>query len=171
MIVGLVDSDEDVRVIVGLVDSDDRIKIKPKQMEVVREVRRRSTSSRHLGTRPSKRLDVEKEIFETLKSADALFELADRSGDGFLSREECKHYMKRHTDRSSEIIEDVFYMLDRDGDGKLSKEEVRYAFLKKRRDITGCQSIVDEHTIMATVNDADLLFDKANVSGDGVLSK
>jgi Ca2+-binding EF-hand superfamily protein len=61
-------------------------------------------------------------------------------------------------------------MLDRDGDGKLSKEEVRYAFLKKRRDITCCQSIVDEHTIMATVNDVDL-FDKANVSGDGVLSK
>ena len=70
-------------------------------------------------------------------SADAMFDLADTSGDGLLSREEFMYYMQSHTDHTKAMIRDAFYMIDVDGNGDITRDEVRNAFLKKRRDLKG----------------------------------
>ena len=70
-------------------------------------------------------------------SADAMFDLADTSGDGLLSREEFMYYMQSNTDHTKAMIRDAFYMIDVDGNGDITRDEVRNAFLKKRRDLKG----------------------------------
>lgn len=66
-------------------------------------------------------------------------------------------------------------MIDRDGDGEVSRDEVRSGFLKKRRELAeksgkgGNFELDDE--LLACSKDADILFDKADVNGDGELSK
>ena len=166
---------KDDRLIVGLNNSNKMVKIKPAQMQMLQLARRHYRSSRRSSSRRASRSashdDAAQELLDLLKTADALFELADQSGDGYVSQKEFELYMQRHTNHSPELIRDVFYMMDRDGDGEVSKEEVRYAFLKKRREVMGSQSVVGDDVLLSALRDADLLFDKADVSGDGALSK
>jgi Ca2+-binding EF-hand superfamily protein len=166
---------KDDRLIVGLNNSNEMVKIKPAHMEMLQPARRHYRSSRRSSSRraswSASHDDAAQELLDLLKTADALFELADQSGDGYVSQKEFELYMQRHTNHSPELIRDVFYMMDRDGDGEVSKEEVRYAFLKKRREVMGSQSVVGDDVLLSALRDADLLFDKADVSGDGALSK
>lgn len=179
------------RVMVALLGDGGVVKVKPKQIEPLDNRRRRSSNghSRHRsmhrrGSRSnSGRLsngansnDMGQELVETLKSADALFELADTDGNGYLTFEEFEYYMKRHTSHSTEMIQDVFAMIDKDGDGEVSKEEVRANFFRRRREMvekTGknADGMVDDTLLIQAAQDADKLFDKADVSGDGELSK
>ena len=183
------------RVMVALLDGDGGVvKVKPKQIEPIedRPSRRRSNGhSRHRSssrrgsmaksrsnsgrTSGSGQNDMAQELVDTLKSADAMFELADRDGNGWLTFDEFEYYMRRHTSHSPEMIQDVFSMIDKDGDGEVSKEEVRANFFKRRRELaekTGgnVDAMVDDDVLMRAATDADKLFDKADVSGDGELS-
>lgn len=179
------------RVMVALSGKDGGVvKVKPKQIELLESRRRGSNGhSRHrsMNRRSSMRgsasarsngggsNDMGQELVETLKSADTMFELADTDGNGYLSFEEFEYYMKRHTNHSIEMIQDVFAMIDKDGDGEVSKEEVRANFLRRRREMmekTGgkVEGMVDDSMLLHAAQDADKLFDKADVSGDGELS-
>ena len=182
------------RVMVALLDGDGGIvKVKPKQIEPIedRPSRRRSNGrSRHRsssrrgsmaksrsdsGRTSSSGNDMAQELVDTLKSADAMFDLADRDGNGWLTFDEFEYYMRRHTNHSPEMIQDVFSMIDRDGDGEVSKEEVRANFFKRRRELvqkTGgnIEGMVDDDVLMKAATDADKLFEKADVSGDGELT-
>jgi Ca2+-binding EF-hand superfamily protein len=173
------------RVMVVL-DDGEIIKIKPKQMEVVEHKRRRSStgrSRRHSVSRSnsdrsnarSSGNDIEQELLDTLKSADSMFDLADTDGNGFLSFEEFSYYMERHTSHSTQMIQDVFAMIDKDGDGEVSKEEVRANFFRRRREMLeknggSAEGMVSDEKLLYAAQDADKLFDKADVSGDGELS-
>ena len=173
------------RVMVVL-DDGEIIKIKPKQMEVVEHKRRRSStgrSRRHSVSRSnsdrsnarSSGNDIEQELLDTLKSADSMFDLADTDGNGFLSFEEFSYYMERHTSHSTQMIQDVFAMIDKDGDGEVSKEEVRANFFRRRREMLeknggSAEGLVSDEKLLYAAQDADKLFDKADVSGDGELS-
>ena len=179
------------RVMVALLDGEGGVvKVKPKQMELIEERGvRRISSRRHLNRQSSSRRnmhrsrssrsvgenDMGQELVETLKSADSMFDLADRDGDGWLTIDEFEYYMKRHTSHSTEMIHDVFRMIDRDGDGQVSKEEVRGEFLRKRRENAqknggSVNSMVADDMLLRAAKDADELFDKADVSGDGEIS-
>lgn len=105
-----------------------------------------------------------------------MFDLADTSGDGLLSREEFLFYMKEHTNHTKKMIRDAFDMIDVDGNGDISRDEVRNAFLSKRRNMQGggsqsgtVKSLEDE--MLAVSRDADALFDKADVDKNGTLTK
>jgi Ca2+-binding EF-hand superfamily protein len=183
------------RVMVALSGDGGVVKVKPKQIELLDDRKRRRSSAnghRHSGRRSMSRRssmkrsnsgrsggssgkDVQEQLVETLKSADAMFELADTDGSGFLSFEEFEYYMKRHTSHSIEMIQDVFAMIDKDGDGEVSKEEVRANFFRRRRELmekTGGsdEAMVDDVALMRAAKDADTMFDKADVSGDGEIS-
>ena len=111
----------------------------------------------------------------TIHSADAMFDLADTSGDGVISQEEFVFYMKKHTNHDKKMIRDAFYMIDVDGNGDITRDEVRNAFLKKRRELRG-GSLSDskrgfEDEMLAVSRDADELFDKADVDRNGALTK
>lgn len=99
------------------------VKVKPKQIEVIAGPSRRASGNnrssmkgfrsstksnmrRGYSSRSSLGGDAATELVETLKSADAMFDLADTSGDGYVSKEEFEYYMKRHTNHSDEMIED-----------------------------------------------------------------
>mmetsp|Transcript_29169 Transcript_29169/g.70374 ORF Transcript_29169/g.70374 Transcript_29169/m.70374 type:complete len:544 (+) Transcript_29169:258-1889(+) len=116
------------------------------------------------------------EVLETLRSADAMFELADTSGDGVVSQEEFEHYMKKHTDHDINMIRECFYMIDLDHNGDITRDEVRGAFLKKRRDLKGGGDDVSvskknfEEDLLKVSKDADALFDKADVDNSGTLT-
>ena len=115
------------------------------------------------------------ELMETLKSADAMFDIADTDGDGLLSAEEFEYYMKRHTDHDTQMIRECFMMIDKDGNGDVTRDEVREAFLQKRRDLKG-ETHTDEKkekedSLLSAARDADALFDKADVDGSGQISK
>ena len=115
------------------------------------------------------------ELLETLKSADAMFDIADTDGDGLLSAEEFEYYMKRHTDHDTQMIRECFMMIDKDGNGDVTRDEVREAFLQKRRDLKG-ETHTDEKkekedSLLSAARDADALFDKADVDGSGQISK
>ena len=115
------------------------------------------------------------ELMEALKSADAMFDIADTDGDGLLSAEEFEYYMKRHTDHDTQMIRECFMMIDKDGNGDVTRDEVREAFLQKRRDLKG-ETHTDEKkekedSLLSAARDADALFDKADVDGSGQISK
>lgn len=119
--------------------------------------------------------NVSVEVMETLRSADAMFELADTSGDGMISQEEFEYYMKKHTNHDTKMIRECFFMIDIDHNGDITRDEVRGAFLKKRRDLKGGGNVSEskknfEDELLAVSRDADLLFDKADIDGNGTLS-
>jgi Ca2+-binding EF-hand superfamily protein len=179
------------RVMVALLDKEGGIvKVKPKQMELVDDRRRRSSNgnSRHHSRRNSMMKSrsnsgrssvsgnaIEQELLDTLKSADAMFDLADTDGNGYLTFEEFEYYMKRHTSHSTEMIQDVFAMIDKDGDGEVTKEEVRANFFRRRREMVeknggSVEGMVADDVLLHAAQDADKMFDKADTSGDGELS-
>eukprot|EP00571_Detonula_confervacea_P001777 CAMPEP_0172315280 /NCGR_PEP_ID=MMETSP1058-20130122/24739_1 /TAXON_ID=83371 /ORGANISM="Detonula confervacea, Strain CCMP 353" /LENGTH=518 /DNA_ID=CAMNT_0013029335 /DNA_START=85 /DNA_END=1638 /DNA_ORIENTATION=+ len=119
--------------------------------------------------------NVSTEIMETLRSADAMFELADTSGDGVISQEEFEFYMKKHTDHDKAMIRECFLMIDVDQNGDITRDEVRGAFVEKRRKLKGGDHSVSkknlEDELLLAAKDADLLFDRADFDGSGTLSK
>ena len=129
------------------------------------------TDSRHSGS------DDPNELMDTLKSADAMFDIADTDGDGILTAEEFEYYMKRHTNHDTQMIRECFMMIDADGNGDVTRDEVREAFLKKRRDLKGDSYVhtdekkEEEDELLTAARDADALFDKADVDGSGQISK
>eukprot|EP00581_Thalassiosira_minuscula_P012352 CAMPEP_0183721112 /NCGR_PEP_ID=MMETSP0737-20130205/13512_1 /TAXON_ID=385413 /ORGANISM="Thalassiosira miniscula, Strain CCMP1093" /LENGTH=526 /DNA_ID=CAMNT_0025951083 /DNA_START=365 /DNA_END=1942 /DNA_ORIENTATION=- len=114
------------------------------------------------------------EVMETLRSADAMFDLADTSGDGLISQEEFEFYMTKHTNHDSKMIRECFFMIDVDGNGDITRDEVRNAFLKKRRELKGGeaseQSKNFEDELLKVSRDADALFDQADYDKSGTLS-
>mmetsp|Transcript_27617 Transcript_27617/g.57114 ORF Transcript_27617/g.57114 Transcript_27617/m.57114 type:complete len:496 (-) Transcript_27617:155-1642(-) len=173
------------RVMISLLDtpSPSVVKVKPKQMEVFTDGPRRRMASRsrsngygnsmRRGLSRDLRDDASHELVQLLKSADEMFEMADTSGDGVISKQEFDYYMKRNTKHSKEMIHDAFRMIDRDGDGEITMEEVRKAFLQKRREVNGKSGLGggEEDELLMCSRDADALFERADTSGDGYLSK
>lgn len=177
------------RVMVALLGDGGIVKVKPKQIETLKRhkhshrhssshdlLRKHSHSHSHSqGSSSRSKNDMGQELVDTLASADSMFELADTNGDGYLTFDEFEYYMRRHTKRSIEMIQDVFAMIDKDGDGEVTKEEVRANFLKRRRELAEKQggkveSKVSESEILHTAEDADKMFDKADVSGNGEIT-
>lgn len=120
--------------------------------------------------------NVSQEVMETLRSADAMFDLADTSGDGLISQEEFEYYMKKHTNHDNKMIRECFFMIDKDGNGDITRDEVRAAFLKKRRELKGGGDDTSskknfEEEMLEVSRDADRLFERADADGNGVLSK
>ncbi|EJK66508.1 hypothetical protein THAOC_12571 [Thalassiosira oceanica] len=121
--------------------------------------------------------DSHGELMDTLKSADAMFDVADTDGDGILTAEEFEYYMKRHTNHDTQMIREAFMMIDADGNGDVTRDEVREAFLKKRRDLKGDSYVHTdeqkdkENSLLEAARDADALFSKADVDGSGQISK
>lgn len=115
------------------------------------------------------------DIMETLRSADAMFELADTSGDGAISQEEFEFYMKKHTNHDQAMIRECFLSIDVDRNGDITRDEVRSAFIGKRRKLKGDDYPVSkkdlEDELLQTARDADKLFDEADFDGGGTLSK
>ncbi|KAL7545700.1 hypothetical protein ACHAWF_009052, partial [Thalassiosira exigua] len=118
--------------------------------------------------------NVSHEIMDTLRSADAMFELADTSGDGMISQDEFQYYMEKHTNHDEDMIREAFFMIDVDSNGDITRDEVRNAFLKKRRQMKGDTLTESKHnledTMLAVSRDADALFDRADYDGSGTLS-
>ena len=179
------------RVMVALNDDGGVVKVKPKQVEPLDHSRRsrghnrsrhHSSSRRSLHRSTSHRSNsgssknlMGQELVATLESADSMFDLADTDGNGYLSFDEFEYYMRRHTKHSIEMIQDVFAMIDKDGDGEVTREEVRANFLKRRRELTEKQggqveTMVPDGELLRVAEDADKMFDKADVSGDGELT-
>jgi len=119
--------------------------------------------------------DSQVEIMDTLRSADAMFELADTSGDGVISQDEFEFYMKKHTHHDDAMIRECFFTIDVDRNGNVTRDEVRSAFIEKRREAKGGDYSVSkknlEDDLLAAARDADELFDKADFNGSGTLSK
>ncbi|KAL7536061.1 hypothetical protein ACHAXR_006889 [Thalassiosira sp. AJA248-18] len=118
--------------------------------------------------------NISQEVMETLRSADAMFDLADTSGDGVISEQEFEYYMKKHTNHDIEMIRECFYMIDVDHNGDITRDEVRNAFLKKRNEVKG-GSMTEENKkfqdeLLQVSRDADALFEKADVDGNGFLT-
>ena len=175
------------RVMVALLADGGIVKVKPKQIETLKghyKHSRHSSSSRELTRKHSHsqgsssrsfKNDMGQELVNTLASADSMFELADTNGDGYLTFDEFEYYMRRHTNHSIEMIQDVFAMIDKDGDGEITKEEVRANFLKRRRELAEklghkVESAVSESELLQAAKDADAMFDKADVSGNGEIT-
>eukprot|EP00956_Cyclotella_meneghiniana_P016496 scaffold26061_cov23-Cyclotella_meneghiniana.AAC.1 len=175
------------RVMVALLADGGIVKVKPKQIETLKghyKHSRHSSSSRELTRKHSRsqgsssrtfKNDMGQELVDTLASADSMFELADTNGDGYLTFDEFEYYMRRHTNHSIEMIQDVFAMIDKDGDGEITKEEVRANFLKRRRELAEklghkVESAVSESELLQAAKDADSMFDKADVSGNGEIT-
>eukprot|EP00956_Cyclotella_meneghiniana_P010519 scaffold14629_cov72-Cyclotella_meneghiniana.AAC.5 len=179
---------------VALNDDGGVVKVKPKQIEPLDHHRRSSRGRHHRSSRglhsssrrslnhsshrsqsgSSKNL-MGQEVVATLESADSMFDLADTDGNGYLSFDEFEYYMRRHTKHSIEMIQDVFAMIDKDGDGEVTREEVRANFLKRRRELIEKQggqveAMVPDGELLRVAEDADKMFDKADVSGDGELT-
>eukprot|EP00584_Thalassiosira_punctigera_P017993 CAMPEP_0172569920 /NCGR_PEP_ID=MMETSP1067-20121228/125524_1 /TAXON_ID=265564 ORGANISM="Thalassiosira punctigera, Strain Tpunct2005C2" /NCGR_SAMPLE_ID=MMETSP1067 /ASSEMBLY_ACC=CAM_ASM_000444 /LENGTH=573 /DNA_ID=CAMNT_0013361873 /DNA_START=38 /DNA_END=1756 /DNA_ORIENTATION=- len=114
------------------------------------------------------------EIMETLRSADAMFDAADASGDGFVSQEEFEGYMMEHTNHDMGMIHDCYHMIDVDHNGTITREEVRQAYLRQRRGKKGCEVSQDaiplEDELLAVSRDADAMFKQADFDGDGQIS-
>ena len=182
------------------------VKLKPKQIEEVEDgggggdggrgpprrdrrssIQQMNNNSNHsMGKRPKSsgrsmmednNGEMDTELMDTLKSADAMFDIADTDGDGLLSAEEFEYYMKRHTNHDTQMIRECFMMIDADGNGDVTRDEVREAFLKKRRDLKGDtyehtdDKKKQEDSLLTAARDADALFDKADVDGSGQISK
>lgn len=135
---------------------------------------RRAGSNADFRDNASQASQMSQEVMETLRSADAMFDLADTSGDGMISQEEFEYYMEKHTNHDSDMIRECFYMIDVDGNGDISRDEVRNAFLKKRREVKGGSVTSEkkkfEEELTAVSRDADMLFDRADVDRNGTLS-
>ena len=191
------------RVMVSLDDggpgSSSLIKVKPKQIELAQSAKmmrrsmngssqrnlNRSTQS-NMSRQMSGRSDMfednasgaEEEIMETLHSADAMFDLADTSGDGLISQKEFEQYMMEHTDHDMDTIRECFYLIDVDGNGDVNRDEVRNAFLKKRRELRQGEMSESkrnlatslEDQILAASKDADEFFDKVDRDGSGTVT-
>ena len=116
------------------------------------------------------------EVMETLRSADAMFDLADTSGDGLISQDEFEYYMKKHTNHDINMIRECFFMIDVDGNGDITRDEVRNEFLTKRRQVKGgggggsVKAGDFEKELLQVSRDADALFDRADADGSGSLS-
>lgn len=171
------------------------VKVKPKQIELVQTLssslgpRSRSRGSRRIqgsrskisGNTHSSSDDGVEDLVGVLKAADEMFEIADTSGDGFISREEFEYYMMKKGGHTRETIREAFRTIDRDNDGEITTDEVRKAFLRKKREMMrrsgsgrsgrSNQSDSFEEELLQCSRDADALFRKADTSGDGYLSK
>lgn len=115
------------------------------------------------------------EVMETLRSADAMFDVADTSKDGTISRDEFEYYMKKNTDHDLKTIRECFDTIDIDNNGDITRDEVRMAFLKKKKEVKGGGSVSSkrkevESNLLAVSKDADELFQRADVDGSGELS-
>lgn len=139
----------------------------------------REVSDSHLshGSRSNQGSVVSKgrEMMDTLRSADAMFDLADTSGDGVIDFDEFEYYMKKHTNHNPQMIRDAFFLIDVDGNGDVTRDEVRNAFLKKRREMKGEGGETEsakrmESDLLEVSRDADRLFEKADVDGGGTIS-
>ncbi|EED91900.1 predicted protein [Thalassiosira pseudonana CCMP1335] len=123
------------------------VKVKPKQMTLLQEAlprSRRRFSSRNLRasmqTEASEVMDnkqdsqgsLDDQLLACSRDADMLFDKADVSGDGEISKREFEIYMKRHTKHPDSTIRDLFYMLDIDHDGYITRDEVRRVFLRQK---------------------------------------
>eukprot|EP00580_Thalassiosira_gravida_P015655 CAMPEP_0201665448 /NCGR_PEP_ID=MMETSP0494-20130426/6592_1 /ASSEMBLY_ACC=CAM_ASM_000839 /TAXON_ID=420259 /ORGANISM="Thalassiosira gravida, Strain GMp14c1" /LENGTH=530 /DNA_ID=CAMNT_0048144405 /DNA_START=141 /DNA_END=1730 /DNA_ORIENTATION=+ len=131
-------------------------------------------SSNSVRDNASQSSQASKEIMETLRSADSMFDLADTSGDGVINQEEFEFYMEKHTSHDRKMIRECFHVIDVDQNGDITRDEVRNAFLKKRRDLRG-GDISDkaksyEEELLEVSRDADALFDKADFDKNGALS-
>mmetsp|Transcript_27170 Transcript_27170/g.49050 ORF Transcript_27170/g.49050 Transcript_27170/m.49050 type:complete len:527 (-) Transcript_27170:162-1742(-) len=117
--------------------------------------------------------NMPQEVMETLRSADAMFELADTSGDGTINQDEFEFYMKKHTNHDNKMIRECFFMIDADNNGNITRDEVRNAFLTKRREAKGGGDLDNnkklEEELLEVSRDADALFEKADYDGSGEL--
>ena len=69
-------------------------------------------------------------MIDVSRDADALFDKADYDGNGTLSTREFELYLKRHTNHSDAVINQLIDTLDEDHDGVITREEVHMAFKK-----------------------------------------
>ena len=111
------------------------------------------------------------EMMDLLKSADAMFDLADTSGDGLLTFDEFEFYMRKHTDHDIDEIIHCFDSIDVDGNGNITRDEVRTVFLKKKKELDGGTLGQEEKDMLKVSADADKLFHEADVDGSGTLTK
>ena len=77
---------------------------------------------------------LEDELLKCSRDADLLFDRADISGEGEISKREFELYMKRNTKHSDIAIAQLFNMMDVDHDGFITRDEVRRVFLKQKKD-------------------------------------
>jgi len=185
------------RVMVLMEESKKVVKVKPKQVEALEQAppppgksSRNRNGSRNdknglqtlaIGGRGGKSssnrsVSTAEGVMETLRSADALFDHADKSGDGVVSQEEFVHYMKRNTDHDVATIRECYLEIDTDNNGDITRDEVRKAFLKKRRETKGDEDNTEsqrnfEDNMLAVSRDADKFFDKADADKSGALSR
>lgn len=110
-------------------------------------------------------------MMDILRSADAMFDVADTSGDGVLTFDEFEFYMRKHTDHDIDEIIHCFESIDVDGNGDITRDEVRTAFLKKKREADGGTMGDADQAMLKVSRDADKFFDQADVDGNGSLTK
>jgi len=119
----------------------------------------------------SRNSNQNEEMIDILRSADAMFEIADTSGDGVLTFDEFEFYMRKHTDHDIKEIIHCFETIDVDGNGDITRDEVRTAFLKKKKEVDGKSMGQADMDMLRVSRDADKFFDQADVDGNGTLSK
>jgi Ca2+-binding EF-hand superfamily protein len=130
----------------------------------------RMDSSKNLSAH-SRNSNQDEEMMDILRSADAMFDIADTSGDGLLTFEEFEFYMRKHTDHDIDEIIHCFDEIDVDGNGNITRDEVRTAFLKKKREVDGKSMGQSDMDMLKVSRDADKFFDQADVDKDGTLTK